>query len=55
LQQVTQELQTKLDATATLETRLRASLRGKYGPKNEKLEEFGIKPIRRRTVTQAAG
>jgi hypothetical protein len=55
LQQVTQQLQTKLGETETLETRLRASLRGKYGLKNEKLEEFGIKPSRRRTVTKPVG
>jgi hypothetical protein len=39
---------------AALESRLRASLKGKYGAKNEKLEEFGIKPNRRAVTKPAA-
>ncbi len=54
LQQVTQELKAKISQMMLLESRLRASLKGKYGAKNEKLEEFGIKPIRRRAVTKPA-
>ncbi len=48
LQQVTQELDTKVGQATALESRLRASIKGKYGAKNEKLEEFGIKPTRPR-------
>jgi chromosome segregation ATPase len=46
LQQVTQELEGKVAQAGELESRLRASLKGKYGGRNEKLEEFGIKPPR---------
>ncbi len=48
LQQVTQELDTKVGQATALESRLRASIKGKYGAKSEKLEEFGIKPTRPR-------
>jgi hypothetical protein len=37
-----------------LATRVRASLKGKYGAKNEKLEEFGIKANRRRVAAKPA-
>jgi hypothetical protein len=54
-QQVTQELDAGIGQMIALESRVRASLKGKYGAKNEKLEEFGIKPTRRRGVTKPAG
>jgi hypothetical protein len=38
-----------------LESRVRASLKGKYGAQNEKLEEFGIKPRRSRAAAKPAG
>ena len=52
LQQVTQDLNAKVGQMKGLESRLRASLKGKYGTKNEKLEEFGIKPTRRAAPAQ---
>jgi len=54
LQQTTQELDGKLAQMTTLASRLRASLIGKYGVKNEKLEEFGIKANRRRAAAKPA-
>ena len=54
LQQTTQELDGKVAQMAALDSRLRASLKGKYGAKNEKLEEFGIKPNRRAVTKPAA-
>ena len=54
LQQMTQELGAKIGQMKALESRLRASLKGKYGAKSEKLEEFGIKPNRSRAVTKPA-
>jgi uncharacterized protein involved in exopolysaccharide biosynthesis len=54
LQQTTQELDDTLARTTTLASRLRASLIGKYGAKNEKLEAFGIKAHRRRATAQPA-
>jgi hypothetical protein len=53
-QQVTQALDAQVGQMTALESRVRASLKGKYGAQNEKLEEFGIKP-RRRGVTQQTG
>lgn len=50
LQQTTQELGEKIGQMKALESRLRASLKGKYGAKSEKLEEFGIKPNRSRAA-----
>ncbi len=44
IQQLTQQIEAKIAQGEQLESRLRASLKGKYGGKNEKLEEFGIKP-----------
>jgi Tfp pilus assembly protein PilN len=43
LQQATQALDAKVAAAAALESRLRASLKGKYGARSEQLEAFGIK------------
>jgi len=54
-QQVTQALYGKMDQMSELESRVRFSLKGKYGAKNEKLEEFGIKPHRPRTARKPAG
>jgi isopentenyldiphosphate isomerase len=54
LQQTTQELGAKISQMKALESRVRASLKGKYGAQNEKLAEFGIKPLRRRAVTKPA-
>jgi hypothetical protein len=53
-QQVTQALHGGIDQMVELESRVRASLKGKYGAKNEKLAEFGIKP-RRRAAPKPAG
>jgi hypothetical protein len=54
LQQTTQELDGKTNQMLALATRVRASLKGKYGAQNEKLEEFGIKANRRRAAAQLA-
>jgi hypothetical protein len=54
-QQVTQALHGGMDQMIELESRVRNSLKGKYGTKNEKLEEFGIKPRRPRTARKPAG
>ena len=43
LQQATQALEAKIAAAVALESRLRSSLKGKYGARNEQLESFGIK------------
>jgi hypothetical protein len=52
VQQTTQELDDKLAQMTTVASRLRASLIGKYGAKNEKLEAFGIKVNRRRAAAK---
>jgi len=54
LQQTTQELDGKVGQMAALESRVRASLKGKYGAQDEKLEEFGIKVSRRRAAAKPA-
>jgi hypothetical protein len=51
-QQVTQALDAGVGQMNELESRVRNSLKGKYGAKNEKLEEFGIKPRRPRAATK---
>ena len=43
VQAKTQELEGLIADARALESRLRASLKGKYGAKNEILESFGIK------------
>ena len=42
------------DQMLALATRVRASLKGKYGAQNEKLEAFGIKANRRRAAAKPA-
>jgi hypothetical protein len=54
-QQVTQALHAGIGQMCELESRMRNSLKGKYGAKNEKLDEFGIKPRRQRAVPKPAG
>ena len=54
VQQTTQEADSKTNQMLALATRVRASLKGKYGAKNEKLEEFGIKANRRRAAAKPA-
>lgn len=54
LQQTTQEMDGQVGQMAALESRVRASLKGMYGARNEKLEEFGIKVSRRRAAAKPA-
>ena len=54
-QQVTQALYAGIGQMTALESRVRASLKGKYGAQNEKLEEFGIKPRRPRAARKSTG
>ena len=53
LQAVTQQLDGKVAEIRSLESRLRTSLKGHYGAKDEQLEAFGIKPTRPATRTKA--
>lgn len=55
LQAVTQRLEAKVTALTEQESRLRASLKGKYGAKNEVLEAFGIKPSKTPVRKKATG
>lgn len=48
-QQVTSELQQTLDDGLRLLTFLRKGVREQYGPRSEKLVEFGLQPFRGRT------
>jgi len=48
LSQVTRDLEAKLRDGDAIHARMRASIRGKYGYKSEKLQEFQLQPYRRR-------
>ena len=45
---VTRDLERKLRDGEAIHARMRASIRGKYGYKSEKLQEFQLQPYRRR-------
>jgi hypothetical protein len=47
-QQATQELQMILDRGREMAMRLRGAVKFKIGPRNERLVQFGIAPLRRR-------
>lgn len=53
--QTTKDLTEKFRTTRQVEARLRASLRGHYGPTAEKLGEFGVKPLRPPRRKRATG
>jgi hypothetical protein len=48
-QEATQELKAMIVQGRELATRLRGAIRADLGPKNERLVQFRVKPIRRRT------
>lgn len=48
-QQFTKRRQEAMARGKELASRLRAGVKSVYGPKSEKLVEFGVKPFRRRT------
>ncbi len=47
-QQATQDLQMTLDRGREMAMRLRGAVKFKIGPRNERLVQFGIAPLRRR-------
>lgn len=48
-QRLTQELKAAVTAAETLAIDIRAIIRGQVGSRSEKLVEFGVAPLRRRT------
>jgi hypothetical protein len=48
-QRLTQELKAALKSTESLVIDIRAIIRGQVGSRSEKLVEFGVAPLRRRT------
>ena len=47
-QELTKRLQTLMDETGRLATTLRMAVKEHYGPRSEKLTEFGLQPFRGR-------
>jgi hypothetical protein len=47
-QEATQELRSMILQGRELATRLRGAIRADLGPKNERLVQFGVKPVRKR-------